>query len=202
VIGWRRTPLAAARWVVVDCETSGLDTRRDRLLSVAAVEVADGRIALGHAYAAVVRQETASSPDNILVHGLGGDAQLGGRPCAQVLNELAAFMAGGLPVAYHAPFDREILRGAFAQAQMRMSGQPWLDLAVLAPLFFPGRPHKHLDGWLAEFSIDCPVRHDALSDAYATAQLLLVLLAEAHRQRIASAQALLRVATSARWLPT
>ena len=201
MIGWRRTPLAAARWVVLDCETSGLDAKRDRLLSVAALEVAGGRIALGHAYAAVVQQDTPSSAANILVHGLGGDVQLGGRAAPEVLHELGAFLSGGLPVAYHAPFDCEVLARTFAAAQVRMPRSPWLDLAVLAPLFFPQRRAKDLDAWLAEFSIECPKRHDALADAYATAQLLLVMLAEAGRQRIASAEALLRIAASARWLP-
>lgn len=185
---------------MVDCETSGLDAKRDRLLSVAAVEVAGGRIAMGRSYAAVLRQEQPSTTANILVHGLGGDAQLGGSPAPVVLQELAAFLAGGLPVAYHAPFDREVLIRAFARAHIRISSKAWLDLAVLAPLFFPGRPAKDLDGWLAEFAIDCPARHDALSDAYATAQLLLVMLGEAERQRIVSAEALLRIASSARWL--
>ena len=185
---------------MVDCETSGLDAKRDRLLSVAAVEVAGGRIALARSYAAVLRQQTPSSSANILVHGLGGDAQLSGTPAAEALEPLAAFMEGGLPVAYHAPFDREVLIRAFAKADIRIPGKEWLDLAILAPLFFPGRPAKDLDGWLAEFSIVCPARHDALGDAFATAQLLLVMLGEAERQRIASAEALLRIASSARWL--
>jgi DNA polymerase III subunit epsilon len=201
VIGWRRTPLAAARWVVVDCETSGLDPARDRLLSVAAVEVAGGRIPAGRSYAAVLRQEIPSSTDNILVHGLGGEAQLGGSPVPQVLGELAAFMEGAMPVAFHAPFDQEILKRAFAQAGIRLVKKRWLDLAQVAPLLFLRRAATDLDGWLAEFSIDCPARHDALGDAYAAAQLLLVVLAEASRQRIASAEALLRTASSARWLP-
>ena len=35
---------------------------------------------------------------------------------------------------------------------------------------------------MTEFRIACPQRRDALADAYATAQLLLVLFAEAERQ--------------------
>ena len=47
VMSWfRRTPLEPARWVVIDCETSGLDAARDRLLSVGAVCVRDGRVDL------------------------------------------------------------------------------------------------------------------------------------------------------------
>jgi len=198
---FRRTPLATARWVVIDCETSGLDPKRDRLLSVAAVEVADGRIAAGRSFAAVLRQHEPSSADNILVHGLGGEAQLGGIPASRALRELAEFMDGGIPAAFHAPFDREVLTRAFVGAGIRVARKSWLDLAVLAPLLFTRRPGADLDTWLAEFRIDCPARHDALSDAYATAQLLLVVLGEANRQGIATAEALIRIESSARWMP-
>jgi DNA polymerase-3 subunit epsilon len=104
-------------------------------------------------------------------------------------------------VAFHAPFDQEVLTRAFAQAGIRAAKKRWLDLAQLAPLLFPRRAARDLDDWLAEFSIDCPARHDALGDAYATAQLLLVVLGEAQAQGIATAEALMRVASSARWLP-
>lgn len=199
---WNRaTPLDEAKWIVIDCETSGLDPKRDRLLSVAAVEVIGERIPANAAYAAVLRQEEPSAAENILVHGIGREAQLGGRPAVQVLPEVAALLQGGLPAAFHAPLDRGFLHRAFAEAGIRTPRRNWLDLAVLAPLFFPSRTTKDLDGWLSRFSIECPARHDALSDAYATAQLLLVILNEARRQRIATAEALIRTASSARWLP-
>jgi len=191
-------PLARARWAVIDCETSGLDARRDRLLSVAAVAVADGRIALRDSLAAVVRPSEPSAADNILVHGLGADVQLGGRDRGEVVAELDAFIGDAIPVAFHAPFDRAIL----ARAGLRAARRRWLDLAVLAPALFPKNSGSDLDAWLAAFGIDCPERHDALADAYATAQLMLVVLAEAHRQRIASAEALAGLAASAAWLGT
>jgi DNA polymerase-3 subunit epsilon len=191
----RKTPLAKAVWVVVDCETSGLDARRDRLLSVAAVEVAGGRIALERAYSAVLRQAAPSSDANILVHGIGGEAQLGGREPGEVLRGLAAFIGEGLPVAFHAPFDAEVLRRADPPLKRQ-----WLDVARLAPALFPKRREKQLDDWLAAFAIECPVRHDALADAYATALLFLVLLAEARRQGVDTVEALSGLAASSKWL--
>lgn len=191
---FKRTPLETARWAVIDCETSGLDARRDRLLSVAAVRVRANRIELGQAFSALVRQAEPSAPGNILVHGIGGDAQRSGRPLAAVIAELAAFIEGALPVAFHAPFDEAVL----TRAGLKTPG--WLDVARLAPALFPGRKARTLEEWLAEFSIRPAGRHEALADAYATAELLLVLLAEAKRQRVATAEALLSLAASGRWL--
>jgi DNA polymerase-3 subunit epsilon len=61
-VSWffQRTPLSQARWVVIDCETSGLDPRRDRLLSVGAIRIRADRIELGDAFSARVRSPVAS----------------------------------------------------------------------------------------------------------------------------------------------
>ena len=193
---FRRTPLAGARWVVIDCETSGLDAARDRLLSVAAVRVRGGAIELQEFFDSRVGQDTPSSPDNILVHGIGADAQRGGRPLAQVMDGLRAFLGDEAPVAFHAPFDAAMLRRHGLATRTK-----WLDLATLAPALFPGRKARVLDDWLAAFGIPAHARHDALGDAFATAQLLLVLLGEARRQRVASVEALREAATSRFWRP-
>lgn len=190
----KKTPLAQAAWVVVDCETSGLDARRDRLLSIGAVEVRGGRASLERSFAAVLRQAAPSSPENILVHGIGGEAQLAGRDPAEALGELAAFAGESIPVAFHAPFDAEVLRRA------GFPKRRWLDLAPLAPALFPGRSEKHLDEWLAAFAIECPARHDALADAWATALLFLVLLAEARRQGVQTVESLRALAAASKWL--
>ena len=148
-------PLRAARWVVVDCETSGLDAARDRLLAVGAVAVRGGRIELAESFSAVLRQEQASDPANILVHGIGGEAQRAGRPAGDALREFSAFLGEGLPAAFHAPFDATILRRAMARVPGLQAPRAWLDLARLAPALFPGkrREERALDDWLGEFGI-------------------------------------------------
>ena len=191
----RRTPIGQARWVAIDCETSGLDAARDRLLSVGAVTVREGRIELGTRMSALVRQAAPSASANILVHGIGGDAQLGGRPVDEVLRELDAYVADAVPVGFHADFDAAVLRRHGFTARER-----WLDLARIAPALFPGRKAQALEDWLGEFGIAVHARHDALGDAFSTAQLLLVVLAEAARQRIKTLEELRGVGRAGRWL--
>lgn len=190
---FRRTPLETARWVVIDCETSGLDAARDHLLSVGAVVVRDGTVQLAEFFEARIQQQSASARQNILIHGIGGDAQRGGQPLAQVIDALARFLGEGSPVGFHAPFDAAVLRRHGLRTRTK-----WLDLATLAPALFPakGKADSPLEHWLAAFGIPPRARHDALGDAYATAQLLLVALAEARRQRLASVEGLRQAADS------
>lgn len=188
-----------ARWVVIDCETSGLDPARDRLLAVGAVAVRGGRIDPADSFHALLRQETPSAPENILVHGIGGEAQRGGRPAAEALGELARYVGDGFPVAFHADFDSAVLDRAMPGAGL---AAPWLDLARLAPALYPARSRaaRSLDEWLQFAGIPALRRHDALADAFSTAQLLLVLLAEAERQEAASVGDLRRLARASAWL--
>jgi DNA polymerase-3 subunit epsilon len=189
LLGRGGVPLASVRWVVVDCETSGLDLRRDRLLAVGGVAVRGDRVDYADAFAATVRQEQASAPDNILVHGIGGDAQRAGRPLDEVMAGFDHWTGEGVLAAFHSPFDAAFLR--------RKIG---FDLARLLPALFPGRKIEALDDWLDAFAIGAPARHDALADAAATAELLLVALAEARRQGIATLPALARAQNGERWL--
>jgi DNA polymerase-3 subunit epsilon len=194
-------PPRALRWVVVDCESSGLDPDRDRLLSIGAVAVREGRVAHADACSAVLRQAQASAVPNILVHGIGGDAQLGGEDPGRVLRDFAQYCAGAPLVAFHAAFDQALLGRAMATARVRWTPR-WLDLAQLAPALCPehARSCTSLDDWLAAFAIGHPARHDAIADAYATAQLLLVLLAASERQGLASAGELFAAERNRRWL--
>lgn len=189
LLGRKATPLASVRWAVVDCETSGLDPKRDRLLAVGGVAVRGARIDPGDAFAATVRQDVPSAAANILVHGIGGDAQRAGQPLDAVMAAFDRWAGEGVLVAFHAPFDAAFLRRRIA-----------FDLALLLPGLFPGRKLQALDDWLQAFAIDVPQRHDALADAAATAELLLVALAEAGRQRIATLPALARAQNGARWV--
>jgi DNA polymerase-3 subunit epsilon len=182
--------------MAIDCETSGLDPRRDRLLSVGAVPVREARIELSGSYTALVQQDAPSGSANILVHGIGGDAQLAGAPLEEVMRGLAAATGDAIPVGFHAPFDRAVLRRHGFTARKR-----WLDLAALAPaLFARHRTLSSLEQWLDAFGIAVEARHDALGDAFSTAQLLLVVLDEAKRQRLDTVEELAAVERGRRWL--
>lgn len=187
------TPLAAVRWVVIDCETSGLDPLRDRLISIGALAVRANRVEFGECFSAMLQQPRPSAPANILIHGIGGDAQLAGRPAAEVLPEFAQFAGDAIAVGFDAWFDEAVLRRAMAQVPGLTPPRIWLDLARLAPALFPRRRSalRSLDDWLREFGIEPYKRHDALGDAFTAAQLLLVLLAKARQQGVVTLEGVL-----------
>jgi len=184
------------RWVVVDTETSGLDTARSNLIAIGAVAIENDAIVVAPCFEVVLRQDVASSRENIEIHGIGAAAQAQGDDPVHALLEFLEFARKDPLVAYHVAFDAAFLRRAIkAHLGMRFDCE-WLDIAVLAALKFPdfARSRRGLDGWLARFGIEPEMRHNALADAYATAQLFQIAARRAARDGQRRLQDLLPVA--------
>jgi len=173
----RRTGAAPARWVVVDLETSGLNPRRDRLLAIGAVAVRDTRVVVGDSFEMLVRSRVASGRDNILVHGIGAEAQLSAADAAVACERFGHFIGECPLAAFHAPFDRMVLLRAMRESAGIRLSNAWLDIADLAPALLPKVGARALDEWLEHFGIVSGRRHQASSDALATAALFACLLA-------------------------
>lgn len=210
---WQALPAAdlhclhnRGRYVVVDVESSGLNMKKDRLISIGAVALVDGRMDFNDAFQIVLRQDQASTHANILIHGIGGSAQTEGVDPVEALLAFLGYIGKSPLVAYHAFFDQSMIDKAMREYLGVGFGQTWIDLAwVLPALFgqydgFSGQTPVALDDWLRIFAIDNIQRHNAVSDAYATAQLMLVATGAGDRQAAGSPAALLKIEKARRWL--
>ncbi len=196
----RATPLALARFVAVDLETTGPRMDRDRVIAIGAVAVAERALAHADSYAAVLRQSAASSVDNILVHQIGGQQQLAGIDPATALLNFLEFRGASFAVAFRAEFDATVLgRELELQLGVRVPRR-FLDLAVLLPALFPGTQNDTLEDWLEHFALVPIGRHDALADAYTSAQLLLIALDAAQRMGARTTGDLIAIEGAQVWL--
>lgn len=185
--------LGDIRWLVLDVESSGLDARRDRLISIGAVSVCGASLHLSDSIEVVLRQDQVSQTDNILVHGIGGTAQREGVAPVEALLRFLAYAEKSPIVAFHAPFDT-VMIGRALRHYLGLKWKPQvIDLADVLPALLPAvKGRRDLDQWLAHFGIGHYARHQALSDAYSTAQLLQVALALAGQMTFAGLDGLQR----------
>jgi DNA polymerase-3 subunit epsilon len=192
---------APERWVVVDVETSGFDLAQHGLISIGGVAMrADGRVLPAESFEIVYRQERASSRENILIHGIGVQAQSDGADPAEATRAFLDFIGVSPILAFHAPFDRGFLARAVKFFVNQPFDNPWLDLAELAPALDPKPGLKALDEWLGHYGISVSARHSAAADAFATALLAARLLPEARRQGARSFRAMQKMSREAKWL--
>lgn len=206
---WRRLPAAdlsvvheEQRYVVVDVETSGLNMRRDRLISIGAVALVGGRLNFNDAFQIVLRQEQVSTHANILIHGISGSAQSAGVDPVEGLLAFLQYVGKSPLVAYHAFFDQSMIGKATREYLGMELDQPWIDLAWVLPDFFSfrGDANVALDDWLHHFGIENILRHNAVSDAYATAKLLQVAIAGGQQKGATSPAAFMRIEKARRWM--
>jgi DNA polymerase III subunit epsilon len=177
----RRATFDDSRFVVVDVETTGLNLMTDTLISIGAVAVVNGHIALADSFSVVLQQRESSRKENILIHGISGSAQREGVPPADALLAFLEYLGKSPLAAFHVAFDETMIKRALRQYLGVSFKHPWLDLAYVLPALYPDltRSHRALDDWAGHFDIHNDDRHNALADALVTAQLLLVAMAQA-----------------------
>lgn len=165
------------RFAVVDIETSGLSTRRHRILQIAVVTVDDDRIV--DEWSSLVRLRwplQRIGPRK--VHGLHRRELRDAPDQREVLGELSRRLDAAVFTAHNVGFD-----WAFIERALRRSGQPIgvgprLCTLRLSRSLDPDRALSHrLIDVCDRYGVVHDRPHDALYDARATAQVLRHLLA-------------------------
>lgn len=174
------TPLERLPMVAIDCETTGLDPRRDRIVSFAAVRIGEGlRMARQPDVDLLIDPGVDIPARATAIHGIDR-RQLAGAPrFAEAFGRIAASLAGAVVVGHFVAFDLAILGREAARA-----GQPWheppsFDTACLAAAAGLVPEHFDLAELLGRLGIEHRERrHTAAGDARMAAELFVAL---AHR---------------------
>lgn len=189
-------------WVIVDTESTGVDTRTCGLVEVAAVRVEAGSI-VGE-FCELVDPGAPIPAEASQVHGIY-DAMVAGAPTAELVSPaLDDFCAGAVPCAYNAPFDRSLLHRTMPGGSSPVFDRSlsWIDVYVIVASarcdrFVGGKGRLKLSAVCERRGIAHESQHRALGDARATAALLLRLLADT-RVRPCPLDTLLRHTDAAR----
>jgi DNA polymerase-3 subunit epsilon len=185
---WRdETPIDQVRFVIVDSETTGLDPRTDRIITLGAVAVHGGEIVLSDAFDSMIRVEENTSA--VTVHGITRDQARQGRGEAEVLAEFLEYLGDGVIVGHHIGHDVATLDAGYERAcglTLRNRSLDTMDLTLHLERdgAFAGRPpirHFTLDSLCTMFDVIPHDRHTASGDAFLTAQVFLRLLRLATR---------------------
>jgi DNA polymerase-3 subunit epsilon len=169
-------------FAVVDLETSGLSTRRHRVLQVGLVTVtADGTVV--DTWSSFVKLRwPLQRVGPTAIHGITRrhlkDAPLLG----DTLDELGTRLEGSIFTAHNAAFDAAFLARATrrrpADDRLRAGLSPLLCTLRMSRRLDPSREQSHrLADVCARYDVVIDRPHDALGDATATAEILPHLLA-------------------------
>ena len=161
-------------WVTLDCETTGLDVRRDRIISIGAVRIVGNRLLTSQRLELLVRPERALKGESVRVHRLREqDVALGMDP-AQAVRQLLDFIGSRPLVGYYLAFDVAMLnREMWPLLGVRLP-QPKIEVSAMYYDFKNRQLPAHQRGGTIDLrfatmknDLGLPMRdaHDALNDA-------------------------------------
>lgn len=175
------------RFVVLDSETTGLDPRRDRLITIGAVAVQGGEIRLDDAFEVML--QLAYNNSSVTVHGITRDEASVGMPEKEGVAAFIDYLGDGVIVGHHIGHDIEALNCALERhfgTRLTNRSLDTMDLTLHLndDGAFAGREMAtgfSLDGLCDMFGILPHDRHTAGGDAFITAQVFLRLLRAAKK---------------------
>lgn len=172
----KRQLLSEVEFVVFDTETTGLDPKRDQILSIGAVRACQWQIEVSDRFEYALQQEYTPAPGTVAVHGILPGRKAGNLPEGAAIQEFLAYCEGRVLVAHHAAFDLAMLEAGLKKMGGGKLQNHILDTGVLAQRVSPRSKPYGLDELLEVYGITPSDRHTAAGDAYMTALLLFKLL--------------------------
>lgn len=173
-----------AELLAVDLETTGLDPKKDRILSVGCVVVRALGIPLATARHRYLRVEEAIPEASAVIHRITDDTAAQGDDPREVLAWLLTQLRGRVLLAHHARIELGFLDRACREWFGAPLLTPYLDTLALAQRRFARRNQVikpsdlRLFNLRRRYHLPASPAHNALSDALATAELFLALVGE------------------------
>jgi DNA polymerase-3 subunit epsilon len=180
-------PLAEYTFVVCDTELTGLNKKKDELISIGAVMIRDLQIDLSSMFHHFVRPENLDPTQATLVHRITPEQLENAGAMEDVLPKFVEYIHGSLLVGHHLPLDMHFLNKATQEVMGGTLSNPGVDTMRMAQGYKRvqlGHYHEHnpreisysLDDLGHEYNLPVFKPHDALEDALQTAYLFLFLI--------------------------
>ncbi len=167
-------------YIVLDTETTGLNPKKDEILSIGAVKIKDDKIITSKSFEIFIRPLQDISAESIKIHHITPSDLENGATIDEALEELLFFI-GNLPiVGYYISFDINILNTYLKD----FIGITLSNEAIEISSMYYKRYRKHSAHEFVDLKFDTIMnnldlprlgQHDALNDAIMSAMIFLKL---------------------------
>lgn len=167
--------IESTTFVCVDCEATGLDSKEDRIIEVAAAVFQGGRIL--ESFTSLVDPKIAIPKDSQLIHHISDEMVQGAPEIKALLPEIHR-LVGAHPIVGHCiGFDVDLLNAAAVRGRIpsRVKSNAHIDTLRLARLY-GGLTTNSLENLRAHFNINAEGSHRAMGDVLVTIQVFAQLV--------------------------
>lgn len=171
------------RFVVFDTETTGLNTKTDRVLSIGCVAIEGHQIKVSDQLEIYLNQDTFN-PETVKIHGLLKTGKLTKIEATDAVIRVLDYIKNAVLVAHHAAFDVAMINAMLQRHNLPKLKNKVLDTGhlFLKTKLDTSKQHFSLDELADRFKIPMHDRHTASGDAYITALLFLKLISKLKAQ--------------------
>jgi len=173
-------PYKGDELVVLDTETSGMDPKKDEILSIAAVKVKKNRILLHDAFEERIKAKKPISEESIKIHGIRPIDLQNAKEPQEVILSLLDFIGNRPLLGYYIRFDWRMIS---AYTRQTLGFELPNELIELSEIYYQryrkSSPYEFVDlsfdTILDRLDIPRLGKHDALNDAVMSALIYLKL---------------------------
>lgn len=184
------TPISEITFLAVDFETTGLDAKKDDIITIGLVPFSLNRIYLKQAKHWTIRPRKQLEEESVVIHGITHNDILDAPDLSEIIDEVLEAFSGHIMVVHYRRIERDFLSNALkvrigegiefpvldtleieSNIQGKLAGGIWNKLKGKQP------GSVRLGQSRRRYSLPDYTPHHALTDAIATAELLQAQIA-------------------------
>lgn len=164
------------RYIIFDCETTGLDHRKDVILSIGAVAVIENAVIVSDTLEVFLKQDVYK-PETASIHGILKDGKEEKIVEAEAIIRFLEFIKNATLVGHNVNFDIEMINQALKRLNVGKLKNDSMDTDAMYQKFkgLQEDQHSTLDELCKELKVEKSDRHTASGDAFITALVFLKL---------------------------
>ncbi|MBE5787947.1 MAG: PolC-type DNA polymerase III, partial [Clostridiales bacterium] len=165
--------------IVLDFETTGLNTAKDRIIEIGAVKLAHGQVV--DSYGTLVNPGMILPSKIVEITHITDQMLRDAPPITEALPKLLEFMDGCPIAAHNAKFDCAVLQSELSRQGLTYDA-PQLDTLTLSRKMYPELKSHKLGSVCKRLGVSLKDAHRAVNDAAATAQCLARMIDDAKKK--------------------
>jgi len=203
-------PLSEYTFVVFDTELTGLNRKKDEIISIGAIKIKNLQIDLGETFHHYIQPQKLDHTEATLVHRITPDQLKEAPTLEEVLPEFLSFIETDLLVGHYVGLDMSFLHRATEKMFNGTLANPCIDTIRMAQGYkrvMFGYYHEEgvspsrfsLKDLSSEFNLPFFEAHDALEDAIQTAYLFLYLVKKFRKGGLETLRELYQAGKDSNW---
>jgi DNA polymerase-3 subunit epsilon len=192
------------RYVVIDTELTGLNFKKDEIISIGGIKMTGRRIELGKTFYATVKPRNGITKESIIIHTIMPSEVKDSPSIDSVISRFLNFCEDDIIVGHFISLDMKFINKELNNTLKQKIENSVLDTVAIYDWI--GKQHlktigydeiisgeKDLFSLAKKYDIATAEAHNALIDAFITAQLFQRLLAQVHSMGIMTVKDLLKI---------